>query len=176
VFILLNIIVFIASFLLFQVELIVANAILPGFGGSFQVWSSCLVFFQGFLLLGYWYAYQFQKRFDLKRYFGIHILFVLLPTFFFPVKLGLLQNPNYHIPMIIDIILLLIQTIGFAFFILTSTSIVIQNYLAVSNLKQRENPYVLYATSNAGSFSALLSYPLSLLLFFPFRSKSGSGK
>ncbi len=165
-FLLLNLIVFIASFLLFQVELIVANAILPGFGGSYQVWSSCLVFFQGFLLLGYLYAYQFHKRFDLRRYFGIHILFVLLPILFFPVKLNLLQNPHYNIPMIIDIILLLIQTIGLAFFILTSTSVIIQNYLSGSILRQCDNPYVLYATSNVGSFSALLSYPFIITFFF----------
>ncbi|MCJ7811933.1 hypothetical protein MUP95_01265, partial [bacterium] len=114
-FILLNLIVFIASFLLFQIELIVANVILPGFGGSFQVWSSCLVFFQGFLLLGYLYADQFHKHFNLRRYFGIHILIVLLPLFFFPVRLDLLQNPHYKIPMIIDIIILLTQTIGLAF-------------------------------------------------------------
>ncbi len=170
-FILLNLIVFIASFLLFQIELIVANAILPGFGGSFQVWSSCLVFFQGFLLLGYLYAYQFHKRLDLKRYFGIHILLVLLPFLFFPVKLDLLQNPHYNIPMIIDIVLLLIQTIGFAFFILTSTSIIIQNYLAGSILKQHNNPYVLYAISNVGSFSALLSYPFIVMSLFTLQEQ-----
>lgn len=170
-FVLLNLIVFIASFLLFQVELIVANAILPGFGGSFQVWSSCLVFFQGFLLLGYGYAYQFHKRFDLRRYFGIHLLVVLLPFLFFPVTLDRLQNPHYQIPMIIDIILLLIQTIGLAFFVLTTTSVIIQNYLAGSNLKQQDNPYVLYATLNAGSFSALLSYPFIFTALFTFREQ-----
>jgi|GEM_PF-4091565 len=39
-FVLLNVTVFLGAFLLFSIELIVANALLPGFGGSYLVWSS----------------------------------------------------------------------------------------------------------------------------------------
>ncbi len=170
-FIFLNSVVFIASFLLFQIELIVANVILPGFGGSFQVWSSCLVFFQGFLLLGYFYAYQFHMHLNIRRHFVIHILIVLLPLFFFPIRLDLLQNPHYQIPMIIDIIIMLTQTIGLAFFVLTSVSIFIQNFLTASNLRLHDNPYVLYATSNAGSFTALLTYPFLFNSLFTFKEQ-----
>jgi len=49
--ILLHAITFLAAFLLFQIELIVAKALLPVYGGSYAVWGACLVFFQAFLLL-----------------------------------------------------------------------------------------------------------------------------
>jgi hypothetical protein len=38
--------VFLSAFLLFQIQPIIAKMILPWFGGSSSVWSTCLVFFQ----------------------------------------------------------------------------------------------------------------------------------
>ena len=48
--------VFLSAFLLFQIQPMVAKMILPWFGGSSSVWSTCLVFFQAELLLGYLYV------------------------------------------------------------------------------------------------------------------------
>lgn len=52
-FLLLNLIVFLGAFLLFTIELIVANTLLSSFGGSYLVWSSCMMFFQVVLFPGY---------------------------------------------------------------------------------------------------------------------------
>ena len=49
--------IFLAAFLLFQVELLIAKLILPWFGGSAAVWLACLLFFQLALLFGYLYAH-----------------------------------------------------------------------------------------------------------------------
>src|ERR1700722_3788201 len=49
--------VFLASFLLFLVEPIVARQLLPLLGGSAAVWITCLVFFQTALLCAYLYAH-----------------------------------------------------------------------------------------------------------------------
>ena len=38
--------IFLSSFLLFLVQPIIAKQILPWFGGSAAVWTTCLVFFQ----------------------------------------------------------------------------------------------------------------------------------
>jgi len=46
----------VSSFLLFLVQPIIAKQILPWFGGSAAVWTTCLVFFQSVLLAGYAYA------------------------------------------------------------------------------------------------------------------------
>ena len=48
--------IFASAFLLFLVQPIIAKQILPWFGGSAAVWTTCLVFFQTALLLGYAYA------------------------------------------------------------------------------------------------------------------------
>ena len=45
--------IFASAFLLFLLQPIVAKQILPWFGGSAAVWTTCLVFFQSALLLGY---------------------------------------------------------------------------------------------------------------------------
>ena len=49
-------VVFLSAFLLFLVQPIVAKQLLPILGGSSAVWTTCLVFFQSALLLGYLYA------------------------------------------------------------------------------------------------------------------------
>ena len=45
-----------SAFLLFLVQPIIAKQILPWFGGSAAVWTTCMVFFQFTLLAGYFYA------------------------------------------------------------------------------------------------------------------------
>src|SRR6185295_18923443 len=47
--------IFVSAFLLFLVQPVVAKQILPWFGGSAAVWTTCLVFFQTALLAGYTY-------------------------------------------------------------------------------------------------------------------------
>ncbi|MFN7288443.1 MAG: hypothetical protein ACK5SV_04895 [Burkholderiales bacterium] len=42
-----------SAFLLFLVQPIIARQILPWFGGSAAVWTTCMVFFQVALLAGY---------------------------------------------------------------------------------------------------------------------------
>ena len=49
--------IFLSSFLLFQVQPIVAKQIMPWFGGSAAVWTTSLLFFQTVLFLGYGYAH-----------------------------------------------------------------------------------------------------------------------
>src|SRR5674476_1496993 len=48
--------IFLSAFLLFEVQPIIAKIILPWFGGSAAVWTTCMLFFQLVLLAGYLYA------------------------------------------------------------------------------------------------------------------------
>lgn len=155
-----KVLVFLAAFLLFQSELTMAKAVLPGFGGSYMVWSVCVMFFQGVLLLGYWYAGLLSRRLREKRVRLFHAAMLILPLCFFPLDLSRIIGPTYRLPAPVEIIWLLARSIGFSFFMLSSVSIVIQNLLAGSDLPARNNPYVLYGTSNLGSFLALISYPV----------------
>ena len=49
--------VFVSAFLLFQVQPLISRVILPWFGGSPAVWTTCMLFFQSVLFLGYAYAH-----------------------------------------------------------------------------------------------------------------------
>lgn len=154
-----KLIVFLAAFLLFQIELIVSKAVLPGFGGSYMVWCTCMIFFQGMLLLGYIYAYGINLALSPKRSYPVCLAVLILPIFFFPLKLAPLYAPPHDLPSVIEITLLFSQTIGIAFLALSSISTLTQNYMAASRLPQSKNPYILYAASNLGAFCALATYP-----------------
>src|SRR4051812_41705771 len=53
--------IFLSSFLLFLVQPLIARLILPWFGGSAAVWTTCMLFFQIVLLAGYAYAHVLGK-------------------------------------------------------------------------------------------------------------------
>ncbi|MDG2170600.1 MAG: hypothetical protein P8L44_22050 [Opitutales bacterium] len=57
------------------------------------------------------------------------------------------------------LLLLLAVNTGICFFGLSTISLVLQRWLSASNLKESENPYILYSPSNLGSILGLLSYP-----------------
>src|SRR6266545_3653974 len=61
-----------SAFLLFEVQPVIAKMILPWFGGSSAVWSTCMLFFQLVLLLGYLYAHLLH-RLAPRRQAVVHI-------------------------------------------------------------------------------------------------------
>ena len=64
--------IFASAFLLFLVQPIIAKQILPWFGGSAAVWTTCLVFFQAALLAGYAYADVVVRRIDDRTQVLLH--------------------------------------------------------------------------------------------------------
>src|SRR6266446_2867534 len=54
--------ILLSAFLLFQVQPLIAKLILPWFGGSAAVWTSCMLFFQVALLGGYAYAHWINRQ------------------------------------------------------------------------------------------------------------------
>jgi len=163
---LLNIITFLSAFLLFQIELVIAKLFLPNYGGSYLVWGACIVFFQAILLGGYIFAHSFLKRLGTSSYLKIHLGLLFIPFLFFPIfpvplsfNGGFLLFHGVSLPLVLDIFWRLAVTIGPVFFALSTMSLVTQSWLAASFLKERVNPYGLYAVSNLGSFAALLTYP-----------------
>ena len=53
--------IFVGSFLLFQVQPVIARYILPWFGGTPALWTTCMLFFQVLLLAGSGYAHFIQR-------------------------------------------------------------------------------------------------------------------
>src|ERR1700684_4697576 len=64
--------ILLSAFLLFQVQPLIAKLILPWFGGSAAVWTSCMLFFQMALLGGYAYAHWLNRQTGTRQKF-VHL-------------------------------------------------------------------------------------------------------
>lgn len=162
----LKFITFLAAFLLFQIELIISKRLLPDFGGSYLVWGSCVVFFQAVLFLGYFYSYAILRKIGIQKYLPFYLGLFLLPLLFFPGRsFPEILPANFSIPLVLNVFMHLLWTIGPVFFVLSTASVMLQSWLSDSELDEKNNPYTLYAVSNLGSFAALLTYPFLFELF-----------
>lgn len=162
----LNLVTFLAAFLLFQIELIVSKTLLPNFGGSYLVWGSCVVFFQAALFSGYLLAYVILRKVGIKTFRPYYLGLFLLPLLCFPGRnFPEITAVNLSIPLVLNVFWHLIRTIGPVFLALSTVAVMLQAWLADSDLAEKNNPYTLYALSNLGSFLALISYPFLFELF-----------
>jgi SAM-dependent methyltransferase len=150
--------IFASAFLLFQVEPIVAKMILPWFGGVAAVWAVCLMFFQATLLLGYLYAHVVTRRFSPRVQGRVHaalLIASLLALRIVPHETWRPAGPEYPA---VRILLLLSAMVGIPFFLLSTTSPLLQAWYGRACSGTR--PYRFYALSNAGSMLALVTYPI----------------
>jgi hypothetical protein len=84
--------VFISAFLIFQIQPIISKIILPWFGGGASVWTTCMLFFQFFLLIGYLYAYLLTKILKVKHQIVVHLVFLLCSLFLLPYNISDIQS------------------------------------------------------------------------------------
>ena len=77
--------IFTSAFLLFLVQPIVAKEILPWFGGSAAVWTTCLVFFQVALLAGYTYSDFTTRRLTPRVQATLHIVLLIASVAVLPI-------------------------------------------------------------------------------------------
>jgi len=152
--------IFVSAFLLFLVQPIMAKQILPWFGGSANVWTTCLVFFQATLLLGYAYADLVVRRTSPRTQIRVHILLLALSCIVLPIVPGAQWKPLGTESPSLLILSLLTATIGLPYFLLSTTSPLVQAWF--SRTFPGRNPYRLFALSNLASMLALLGYPIGL--------------
>src|SRR5262245_44269389 len=69
--------IFVSAFLLFQVQPLVSKYILPWFGGSPAVWTTCMLFFQSLLFAGYAYAHISVKWLKPKQQAALHLALIV---------------------------------------------------------------------------------------------------
>jgi hypothetical protein len=162
--------VFLSAFLLFLVQPILAKQILPWFGGAAIVWTLCMVFFQLVLLMGYAYAHWLAGRMTPRRQIAIHGVLLAASLAFLPIVPDASWKPAGGDNPVVPILALLFATIGLPYFLLSSTSPLVQAWFA--RAFPGSSPYRLFALSNFASMLALLGYPF---LFEPwFSSKEAS--
>ena len=104
--------IFLSSFLLFQVQPIIAKMILPWFGGSAAVWNTCMLFFQATLLGGYTYSHVLFERLPAKRQAQVHIGLLSISLLALPILPNASWKPNGDENPAVLILGLLAVTIG----------------------------------------------------------------
>lgn len=144
--------VLLGSTLSFGMEPLVGRLVVPFYGGAVHVWLTCMMVFQGLLLLGYGYAHLVAPRLG-----AWHLAVLLLPLAQWPLDFVSPYAPEAPIGALV---LALLKTISLPFAALTTTSVVAQSWWARSELAKEGEPFWLYAASNVGSLAALLAYPL----------------
>jgi hypothetical protein len=139
------------------VQPIIAKQILPWFGGSAGVWTTCLVFFQSVLLAGYAYA-DWTMRLGMRRQALAHVGLLALSLAFLPILASSGWKPQGSEEPVARILLLLVATIGLPYFLLSATTPLLQAWYW--RRFHARVPYRLFALSNFASLLALLGFPL----------------
>jgi SAM-dependent methyltransferase/MFS family permease len=149
--------IFTSAFLLFLVQPIIAKQILPWFGGSAAVWTTCLVFFQFLLLAGYAYSDWTTRKLTARRQVALHIFLLAVSLASLPIVAGADWKPAGDEDPAWRILGLLGATIGLPYFLLSTTGPLAQAWFA--RTFPAGTVYRLFALSNFGSLLALISYP-----------------
>jgi SAM-dependent methyltransferase len=136
-----------------------AKLVLPYFGGSPTVWNTCALFFQVLLLAGYLYVHVTTRRLGPRRQPWVHLALLLLPLLVLPVGLPDNPAPDPGSEPALWLLRVLLIAVGVPFLLLATTGPLLQRWFSWSGHPRGQDPYFLYAASNAGSVVGLLGYP-----------------
>ncbi len=150
--------IFFSATLLFMVQPLAGKILLPILGGSPAVWSTCMVFFQAVLLLGYLYAHALSTWVGPRWQRLVHVCVLVIASIALaaPLEIG---EPAGADPRV-WLLRTLTSRVGLAFFALSATAPLLQRWFSQTDDPRARDPYFLYAASNAGSLVGLLGYLL----------------
>jgi SAM-dependent methyltransferase len=149
--------IFLSSFLLFLVQPLIARLILPWFGGTAAVWTTCMLFFQMVLLAGYAYAHASNARLAPRTQALVHTVLLVAALALLPIAPHERWKPLGDEEPVTHILVLLVATVGLPYFLLSATSPLLQAWFA--RARPGQDPYRLFAVSNLASVLALVGYP-----------------
>lgn len=162
--------IFVSAFLLFLVQPVIAKQILPWFGGSAAVWTTCLVFFQFLLLFGYAYSDFTTRHLKPRNQVWLHCALLLASLAVLPIIPDVVWKPAGDEEPVGRILGLLAATIGLPYFLLATTGPLVQAWFARSF--PTGTVYRLFALSNFASLLALMAYPPLIEPWIPTRIQS----
>src|ERR1700744_6328079 len=164
--------VFVSALLLFSVQPLFTKMVLPRLGGSPAVWSVAMVFFQSLLLAGYAYAHFLMQLKSRVIPVVVHLLLLLAAILTLPLSIaagwGVPPSSGYAFWLLG----LFVVSIGLPFFALAAHNPLLQAWFVRTGHPAAPDPYFLYASSNIGSFLALLSYPVLLEPMFTLHTQN----
>ena len=170
-------VIFLSALLLFQVELIISDYVLPWFGGAAAVWTTTMLVFQALLFAGYLYAHLLSGRvaFGKQRWVqlalvaaSVALIAVAAYRWPSPITPDATWKPLDSSSPGLRITSILLLSVGLPFFLLSTTGPLLQAWYARST---GQSPYRLYAVSNLGSVLGLLSYPFVVQPLLRLRSQ-----
>jgi hypothetical protein len=164
--------IFVSALLLFSVQPLFTKMVLPRLGGSPAVWSVAMVFFQSLLLAGYAYAhYLMQIR---TRWIPVaaHLALLVVALLTLPLSIASGWGEPPTSGYAFWLLGLFAVSIGLPFFALAANNPLLQAWFVRTGHPNGPDPYFLYASSNIGSFLALLSYPVLLEPMFTLRTQN----
>ncbi|MGE0285066.1 MAG: spermidine synthase [Bradyrhizobium sp.] len=164
--------IFVSALLLFSVQPLFTKMVLPRLGGSPAVWSVAMVFFQSLLLAGYAYAHYLTKASSRAVPVVVHLLVLVAAMLTLPlaIRSGWGEPPTSGYAF--WLLGLFTVSIGLPFFALAANNPLLQAWFVRTGHPNGPDPYFLYASSNIGSFLALLSYPVLLEPMFTLRTQN----
>lgn len=152
--------IFTSAALLFVLEPLFARLVLPILGGSPAVWNTSLAFYQATLLAGYLYAHL-TRNLPMRAQVALHAVVLIAAAAVLPVR-SPAGAPAPGQEPVVWLLGALVLGIGLPFFAVSATSPLLQRWFSRSSHVRANDPYFLYAASNAGSLIGLFSYPFLL--------------
>jgi hypothetical protein len=164
--------IFVSALLLFSVQPLFTKMVLPRLGGSPAVWSVAMVFFQSLLLAGYAYAHYLMRLRSRLIPVAVHLALLVIALATLPLSIagGWGEPPTSGYAL--WLLGLFAVSIGLPFFALAANNPLLQAWFVRTGHPSGPDPYFLYASSNIGSFLALLSYPVLLEPMFTLRTQN----
>src|SRR5215831_8904649 len=150
---------FLSAFLLFMCQPMVGKMLLPYLGGAAAVWTTCVLFFQLMLLIGYVYAHLLARASDMRKQIATHAVVLLLPLVFLPIQFKSASSQSFSLHPSLELLLVLLTSTAVPFFVVSTTAPLLQNWFSRTTHAAASDPYFLYTASNVGSLLALLAYP-----------------
>jgi hypothetical protein len=162
--------VLLGAFLLFLVQPLIAKYLLSWFGGGPAVWTTCMLFFQVFLLGGYAYAHVLARYFRPSVQAALHLTLLLAALACLPIMPSAAWKPQTSQNPVPAILFLLACNVGIPYFVLSATGPLLQNWAGRDC--RTTSPYSLYSLSNLGSLLALVCYPLVFEVCFARKTQA----
>ncbi|MES2750021.1 MAG: fused MFS/spermidine synthase [Pseudomonadota bacterium] len=164
--------IFTSALLLFSVQPLFTKMVLPRLGGSPAVWSVAMVFFQSLLLGGYAYAHYLMTMKNRIAPVVIHLALLVVALLTLPLSIASGWGEPPASGYAFWLLGLFAVSIGLPFFALAANNPMLQAWFVRTGHPDGPDPYFLYASSNIGSFLALLSYPVLLEPMFTLRTQN----
>jgi hypothetical protein len=164
--------IFVSALLLFSVQPLFTKMVLPRLGGSPAVWSVAMVFFQSLLLAGYAYAHFLMQIKNRTIPVAVHLALLVVAMMTLPLSIATWWGEAPSSGFAFWLLGLFAVSIGLPFFALAANNPLLQAWFVRTGHPAGPDPYFLYASSNIGSFLALLSYPVLLEPMFSLRTQN----